>query len=73
MACDTRHTHSLVFMKATIVSHEAVPARALVLKVHRFKFVLDDRQTLPRTQTSSLRTARVLVSEFPAADAFMKY
>jgi len=59
-------------MKATILSHEAVPIGADSSEVHRFTFVLDDGQTLPRSRVISLRTARVLVAELKDADAFVK-
>jgi hypothetical protein len=41
-------------------------------EVHRFTFVLDDGQTLPRSRVISLRTARVLAVELKDADAFVK-
>jgi hypothetical protein len=50
------------YMKATILSHEAVPLGAYYSEVHRFTFILDDCQTLPRSRVISLRTARVLVA-----------
>jgi hypothetical protein len=59
-------------MKATILSHEAVLIGADSSEVHRFMFVLDDGQTLPRSRVISLRTARVLVAELKDADAFVK-
>lgn len=59
-------------MKATILSHEAVPIGADSSEVHRFTFVLDDVQSLPRSRVISLRTARVLVAELKDADAFVK-
>jgi hypothetical protein len=58
-------------MKATIISHEPVPASGHPLELHRFAFILDDDQTLPRLQTVSLRTARVIVSALPPVDAFV--
>jgi hypothetical protein len=64
--------HSQRKMKATILSHEDVPIGADSSEVHRFTFVLDDGQTLPRSRVISLRTARVLVAELKDADAFVK-
>jgi hypothetical protein len=60
------------YMKATILSHEAVPGGADSSEVHRFTFILDDGQTLPRSRVISLRTARVLVTELTDADAFAR-
>ena len=60
------------YMKATILSHEAVPSGADSSEVHRFTFILDDGQTLPRSRVISLRTARVLVAELTDADAFVR-
>ena len=60
------------YVKATILSHEAVPSGADSSEVHRFTFILDDGQTLPRSRVISLRTARVLVAELTDADAFVR-
>jgi hypothetical protein len=60
------------YMKATILSHEAVPIGADSSEVHRFTFILDDGQTLPRSRVISLRTARGLVAELADADAFVR-
>jgi hypothetical protein len=59
-------------MKAIILSHERVPEGDDAPEIHRFGFLLDDGQSIPRPRVVSLRTARVLVGELPAVDAFVK-
>jgi hypothetical protein len=59
-------------MKATILSHERVPEGADAPEIHRFRFLLDDGQTIPRPRVVSLRTARVLVAELSNTNAFVK-
>jgi hypothetical protein len=65
-------TVQTAFMKATILSHERVPEGADAPEIHRFSFLLDDGQTIPRPRVVSLRTARVLVAELPDTDAFVR-
>jgi hypothetical protein len=59
-------------MKATILSHERVPEGADAKEIHRFTFLLDDGQTVPRPRVVSLRTARVLAAALLKTDAFEK-
>jgi len=58
-------------MKATIRSHEPLPADHP--KIHRFTFDLDDgARTVPYTETISLRTAKVLVAHLQDGNALSK-
>jgi len=61
-------------MKATILSHEAVPSEADSSEVHRFTFILDDGQTLPRRGSSLCARSGVSrrVNRLTDADAFVR-
>lgn len=58
-------------MKATILSHEAAPAMSSA-EIHRFKFSLDDGNSVPCSESISLRTARVIVENLVDGNAFIK-
>jgi hypothetical protein len=59
-------------MKATILSHAAIPDGPDQSELHRFGYCLDDGEHVPHVESVSLRTARMLVKELEDGNAFVK-